>query len=192
MQHRTQNDLETADFTSVVNAIKTPEGLCLGMGKTVGNGVEGWAPNALFVHTDGSVPGDDLYRNVGTSSAADWEYVGNRVLVPVTKSADYTVTVADSGKTFLTGAVDLVFTLPPTEAGLWYRFVAETLSAVTGLSVSPNASDKITGLGVTPLDDKDIINTAGTDAVGDFIELVGDGVDGWFIVASRGTWARQA
>lgn len=66
-----QDKLERADFTSTVNAVKTPEGLVFGAGKTVGNGVEGWSPGAIFIHTDGSTAAR-VYRNEGTKTSASF------------------------------------------------------------------------------------------------------------------------
>lgn len=107
-------------------------------------------------------------------------------------ATNQTLTADDSGKTYIGLAADLVFTLPPTAENLRYAFVTKTLSTVTGLSVSPNAADKIMGNGFTSADDKDAINTAATDREGDLIEVTGDGVDGWFITRVIGTYARQA
>ncbi len=86
----------------------------------------------------------------------------------------------------------LVVTLPPTRLGYTVTIITQTASASTGVSISPDAADKIQGKGITAADDKDWINTAATDAVGDLVTLVGDGVDGWWVVSERGTWARQA
>ena len=107
------------------------------------------------------------------------------------KAASYTCTAEDSGKIFVAEAVDLVFTLPATVRGLTYTFVVSTLSTTTGLSVSPNANDKIMGNGFTSADNKDAINTAATDREGDLITVVGDGDLGWYITQVIGTWARE-
>jgi len=107
-------------------------------------------------------------------------------------TANYTVSADESGKVFFAKAVDLVFTLPATEAGLRYTFIVHTASAVTGLSISPAAADAIHGNGLTSVDDKDLINTAATDAEGDSVTIEGDGVDGWWIVAINGTFAKEA
>ena len=119
-----------------------------------------------------------------------------RVAAPTfdTKSADFTVSAADAGKTFLITGVDKVATLPATAAGLRFTFVVAStaLSAGTGFSVSPNAVDKIMGNGFTSADDKDAINSGASDREGDLLELTGDGVDGWYITRVIGTWARQA
>lgn len=113
--------------------------------------------------------------------------------VPHLKSADFAVLPNQSGTTFVAGAVDLVATLPAVEDCLTYSFIVQTPSATTGLSISPAAADKIMGLGITEADNKDLINTAATDAAGDFVTLVGDKTaGGWRVTACRGTWAREA
>lgn len=112
----------------------------------------------------------------------------------VTAATSTTLTATDSGKTVVATAADLVFTLPATVLGLRYSFIlaATGLSGGTGLSVSPNAADKIMGNGFTSADDKDAINTGATDREGDLIEVTGDGNLGWYITRVIGTWARQA
>lgn len=109
-----------------------------------------------------------------------------------TVSADRTLTVEDANGIFVSGAADLVFTLPATVDGLTFTFYTETLSATTGVSISPVAADQIKGTGITAADDKDLINTAATDAVGDLVTIVGDGSAGWIITNIIGTWAREA
>ena len=92
-------------------------------------------------------------------------------------------------------AVDLVISLPPAGRGTRgnrITVVAGVASTVTGLSLSPASADKIQGTGITAADNKDLINTAATDAVGDSLTVVCDGVDGWWIEGKIGTWAREA
>lgn len=110
------------------------------------------------------------------------------------KTANYTVTSEDSGKTIIADAADLVITLPATIAGFELRVALgpNGLSGGTGLSISPAAADKMMGDGFTPADDKDAILTGATDRIGDAIDIVGDGVDGWLITNVTGTWAREA
>lgn len=108
--------------------------------------------------------------------------------------ADVTLTAADSGKVFTNSAADVVYTLPaasPQTLGCVFKFVTLTLSVGTGVSVSPAAVDKIQGKGITAADDKDIINSGGSDAVGDMLEVTCDGVDGYIITGMLGTWARE-
>lgn len=112
----------------------------------------------------------------------------------VTKTANYTLTAEDSGKLFLVNGSDtVVFTLPATAIGLEYTIqVMQLPGSGAGTSFSPNANDKIIGNGFTAADDKDAINTAATDRLGDLMTVVGDGVDGWYITNVIGTWAREA
>ncbi|MAH50418.1 hypothetical protein CMI37_31645 [Candidatus Pacearchaeota archaeon] len=135
-----------------------------------------------------------LMSGLGSRAAAKdiQSLIEEPTVVVETKTASWTLTAADSGKLFLVDAVDLVATLPATVSGLRYRFLVKTVSATTGFSVSPNSADQIIGDGFTVADDKDAINTAGTDAVGDLIEVVGDGSAGWYITQVVGTWAREA
>jgi len=104
---------------------------------------------------------------------------------------DFTVTAAESGKIFIVNAADVTATLPSTAAGLTYTFIVQTLSTTTGLSISPAAADAIHGGGQASTDNKDLINTAATDAEGDMVTIVGDGVDGWWITSIVGTWAEE-
>lgn len=105
------------------------------------------------------------------------------------KTADYTVLASESGMIFIAKAVDLTFTLPLAVNGLWYRFIVHTVSASTGLLISPQAADAIMGGGLTSVDDQDLKNTAATDAEGDMVELAA-GPDGWWITSIFGTWAK--
>lgn len=112
----------------------------------------------------------------------------------ITKAANATLTVAESGKIILVTAADLVLSLPATAAGLKYTFIlaAAGLSASTGLSISPVAADKIMGNGFTSADNKDAILAGSGDREGDSITLVADGSDGWYIERVLGTWTREA
>lgn len=104
------------------------------------------------------------------------------------KTANYTCTEADSGKTFIANAADLVFTLPSTVSGLRYEFICAAVSAGTGLSISPAAADAIN----EGTDNKDLINSGATDVLGDAVTVVGDGSTGWYTVSKIGTWAAEA
>lgn len=113
-----------------------------------------------------------------------------------TLTAARTLTILDSGKTFLVGAADLVVTLPAASSatlGMKARFIITTagLATVTGFSLSPNSADFITATGKTAVDNKDLINTAATDDDGDAVEIFCDGVDGWVAIVT-GTWAKEA
>lgn len=112
---------------------------------------------------------------------------------PYRKAAAFTCSEQESGCVYLIDAADVVATLPAIsglEEGVHYTFVVKTLSTVTGFSVSPAAADSIN----SGTDDKDLINTAATDAVGDCVTVVADTVDGdtWLTMAQVGTWAAES
>lgn len=75
MRHRVQTDLENADFTSSFSGFKGPEGRVFGFGTTVGNGIEGWAPGAIFIDTN-AAEFSLVYRNVGTKTTANFDVLG--------------------------------------------------------------------------------------------------------------------
>lgn len=108
-----------------------------------------------------------------------------------TKTANYTVLGSERGTLFIANAADIVFTLPSTSADLWYTFVTRTITGSVGLSVSPAAADQIVDRDLTPVDDKDIINSSGSDVLGDYVVIVGDGDLGWYVVGKNGTWAME-
>jgi len=84
-----------------------------------------------------------------------------------------------------------VITLPATVAGLKYRIQNDADDGGAKLSISPNANDKIMGADLAGVDNKDLINTKATQIRGDFVELTGDGADGWFVTDMRGIWAAE-
>lgn len=108
-------------------------------------------------------------------------------------SSSFTLSVFNSGQLILMSGVDKVLTLPSTAAGMTFTIAiaAAGLSAGTGLSVSPAAADAIMGGGLTSTDNKDLILAGATDAEGDCVTLVGDGIDGWYITAIVGTWSKE-
>ena len=134
--------------------------------------------------------GDEL---VVASGGKITQEAGGSVVQPViAKAANFNAAAGESGAVYVIGATDVVATLPATQAGLRYRFCVSAVSAVTGLAISPQAADKIMGNGFTSADNKDAINTAATDREGDMIEVIGDGIDGWYVTNIIGTWAREA
>jgi hypothetical protein len=118
---------------------------------------------------------------------------GSKTTTPyIEKTVSFTVAASESGAVYMCKAVDLVATLPTSAAGLRYTFIAHTVSATTGLSLSPAAADAIMGNGLTSVDNKDLINTAATDSEGDAVTIIADGADGWWIESITGTWAKEA
>ena len=109
-----------------------------------------------------------------------------------TKSANYTMVEADSGYITYIDTDAVVITLPATVVGYCYTFVNKGVAnGAVGFSISPAAVDYITGIGLTKVDDKDLINTKATAKIGDKVTIVGDGVNGWYIVEANGTWAKE-
>ena len=97
----------------------------------------------------------------------------------------------------------ITLTLPATIAGANYTIrnggVAPTSGPVGAVSdqgllvtIAPNASDQIAGLGYTATDNKAALNTKATAKVGDEIRLVADATNGWVVLDAKGIWARQA
>ncbi len=76
MQHRTQADLEQSDFKSSASMMTGPEGKVFGYGTTVGNSIEGWAPNAIFIDTDAS-QGSGVFTNTGSKTTATWTEIAD-------------------------------------------------------------------------------------------------------------------
>jgi len=110
----------------------------------------------------------------------------------VEKTAAFTVSVADHGKIFkLNAAAGITVTLPAVSAanrGLKVTFVNASLPTSNDYRISPDADDSIK----YGTDDKDLINTAGTDVLGDLVTLVSDGVDGWVVTEQVGIWAKES
>ena len=79
-------------------------------------------------------------------------------------------------------------TLPATVVGTSYP-IRVGASGIT-VTVAPNASDKIMGNGFTSADNKALIFTS--QPVGSFVQLVADGVNGWFVQRVHGTATRAA
>jgi len=133
-----------------------------------------------------------------TSAGGDQAQRHENLVVEVT--ADVTLTPEDSGSTFLVGTDALTITLPPTKKGVKYKFINSGADANNIITVSPDANDAIIGTVQNAaadsvsggVDDKDIINTKATSNKGDYIELEGDGADGWYIVGGVGIWASEA
>lgn len=108
-----------------------------------------------------------------------------------THSDNYTIDALDSGKILFMDTDAKIFTLPATVAGLSVTFVNAGAFGGVLLKVAPNANDKIQGNDITSADNKYIANTKATAQRGDFVTLVADGTDGWWITEMKGTWVRE-
>lgn len=149
--------------------------------------------NAGFeVDSDGNLTLDRGAQHKGSlTSAPGYETIPvPRVL---SKTASFTLTKADSGAViYADSTTSVVVTLPATKKGLVYTLVVNQLTTSGGHAFSPAAADKIMGPGLTAADNKDLICSAATDALGNQVTLVGDGVNGWYVYNTIGTWAREA
>jgi predicted RecA/RadA family phage recombinase len=117
----------------------------------------------------------------------------NKVLESVTlASGSKTLDAQDVGKVInvTVGHATNVVTLPATAAGLQY--VVRCGASAQRVAVSPNAADKIMGADLAGADNKDRILAAADSVAGDYLHLVADGVDGWFVVAERGKWTAES
>lgn len=104
-----------------------------------------------------------------------------------TITGDTTLAAADSGKIVVVNGDDKTVTLPATALGLFFTFVIQSVGGSAGFKISPVAADKI-NFGT---DNKGLINSTGTDVVGDSVTIVGDGVDGWIVTDMHGIWAAE-
>lgn len=111
-----------------------------------------------------------------------------------TKSVNYTIDAEDAGKVIHVDTDAVVITLPDvtTVPGLRVIIVNDGADGAVEVSISPNANDKIMGPDIAGTDNKDQINTKATAIKGDFMEITGEGVAGWWIENVRGTWAEEA
>jgi len=109
-----------------------------------------------------------------------------------TKKSNYTVTTADSGKTFVSSTDGVVFTLPAIAIGYSFKFVNNAPDGANALTISPNASDGITYAG-SSTDNKDLINTKATSKQGDYVVISSlNGTTAWQVTEVRGTFAKEA
>jgi len=108
------------------------------------------------------------------------------------KDSSYTVVInTDSGKTFLSNTTDVVFTLPAIAVGNVYTFVNTAADGGNNLTVSPDGDDGILYLG-SLTDDKDVINTASTSKVGDYVTIASlNSTVFWTVVDVQGVWAKE-
>ena len=120
-----------------------------------------------------------------------------------TIAANKTLTVQDSGKTFLVATDALTITLPATALGMEFYFINSGAAGNNIITVSPVAADGISGTitlaaTVVVLDgtvDKDLVNTKASSIAGDAVRITGTGVTGvtaWLINNSTGIWAQGA
>lgn len=107
-------------------------------------------------------------------------------------SSNKTLDAEDTGKTFFVDTDGVVITLPATATALSCRIVNIGAEAAVGLSLSPQAADKVMGPDLAGTDNKDLINTKATASRGDFVRIQNGHADGPIVTDMRGTWATEA
>lgn len=105
----------------------------------------------------------------------------------VTKAANTTLTIDETGLIFGNKVTALTLTLPATVVGYSYFIVNIDGSAV--INVDPDAADYIAGAGLTKADNKDLIIPA---VKGAYAQIIADGVNGWYIAQGSGTLTKEA
>lgn len=106
-----------------------------------------------------------------------------------TKTADYTVTVADSGRTFSTAGASgtVVFTLPAAVPGLKYRF---RVGAAQELRIDPDGTETVS------LPSTGVPGAAGkyltANAAGETVDLECVVAGTWTVFGYTGTWTAEA
>lgn len=135
--------------------------------------------------------GNELVVASGGSITYESGSARTEAVITATATA-FSITAAQSGATWRITAPDTVVSLPATQAGLRYRFLlaSAALSTGAGLKISPVAADAIHGNGLTSTDNEDAILAGSGDREGDMIALIGDGVDGYYIIEVEGTWSK--
>ena len=93
-------------------------------------------------------------------------------------SANKTLDAEDTGKTFFVDTDAVVITIPATATALACRVVNIGAAAAVGLSLSPQAADKVMGPDLAGTDNKDLINTKATAKRGDFVRILNGHADG--------------
>jgi hypothetical protein len=110
---------------------------------------------------------------------------GRGLRTVVAKTADYTVTNNDNGKTFTTTAAagTVVFALPAATVGHWFRFVVK---AVQELRIDPNGTETIALPSTGAQQAAGAYLTA--NAVGECCEIMCAKAGEWEVLSYVGTW----
>jgi hypothetical protein len=121
----------------------------------------------------------------------------------ITATLATTLTHEDSGKTILMTAIDnTVIALPAaatTDLGTVFQFFYTGADGGAKISISPAAADAIHGtitlaasvVELNGTDNKDLILTKTSCTTGNSVNLMSDGVQGWYVLNSTGIWASE-
>lgn len=135
-------------------------------------------------------------KSLGSGVANEEPLSADGFTVLGTAVAAKTLDGTDDGHTYVANnaAATVVFTLPKVATvgkGFRVRLLAGVLpGAGAGLTATPNAVDKFQGNGFNAKTaGQTLINSAATDAVGDWLDLQSDGGIIWYVIGKIGTWA---
>jgi hypothetical protein len=106
-------------------------------------------------------------------------------------TAAKTLSSEENGKHILYASLTSgVVTLPAASKGKMHFVVSihALPTSGTGAKVAPAATDKIIGCGLTGTAGQNVGNAVAGDVLGDFVELISDGVDTWHLVRKIGIW----
>lgn len=106
-------------------------------------------------------------------------------------TAAKTLTSFENGKHILyANLASEVITMPLASKGKMHFVI--TLHALptsgAGCRINPATGDKFVGCGLTGTANQYLLDAAAADVLGDFVELISNGVDTWHIVRKAGTW----
>lgn len=118
----------------------------------------------------------------------------------------YTVGSAADGDTVIQTSTDnAVITLPDISASVAGKRITVQNTGADGaakVSISPHSSDKIKGgvygdtagalVSFSGTANKDAINTKATSKAGDYLVLVADATDTWWVIGGKGIWASES
>ena len=195
--------LESADSGSTINAAKhvyCKKPSTIGTGGAVTRGDHsGTAADVLWLSATGgrpsATPVATIAQVVGVVIDQDTfvlepkpTYDGNAELVASNKTLD----VQDCGKEMYVTADAITITLPATATEFHFVIVNGMNDGDCLVTVSPNASDLITGPDYAGTDDKDWENTKATARAGDRIELAFRTATGYVVTKLVGTWTQES
>jgi hypothetical protein len=127
--------------------------------------------------------GAETHEGDETHTGQEWL---KRLPSYISMTADATAAYAThSGKVVRTTVTNIDLTLPAaSEVGAHYKFLVGVAATAGGATLKTTGSDTING-GTTG---EGLINTAATDVVGDYVEVISDGSD-YFVIGQNGIWA---
>ena len=165
-----KDNILTFNQANVHTGAETHEGIETHTGAETHEGIES--------HT-----GAETHEGDETHTGQEWL---KRLPSYISMTADATAAYAThSGKVVRTTVTNIDLTLPAaSEVGAHYKFLVGVAATAGGATLKTTGSDTING-GTTG---EGLINTAATDVVGDYVEVISDGSD-YFVIGQNGIWA---